>query len=936
MSSDNSKWRQISHWFRSLLRRDNLENELDSELRFDLERRADANVRGGMTPEEARRAALRAFGAIELAKDECRDTRGTMFLEQLWQDIRFSLRMMRKSPGFTFVAVLTLALGIGANTAMFSFLDAVLLKPLPVAKPSELVMLAWDSPARTRNTKSVMTDLNRGYDGSESTDPVTGRRQGTSFGYMTFQALRDHSETLNATMAFAPIEQLNVIVDGQAEVASGQFVSGTYYTGLGVPALRGRVLATGDDSPAAPPAAVITWNYWQRRFSGDPRAIGMKVELNNAPFTIVGVTPPAFLGALDIGESADISIPIETEPLVDPVNPDTSKPALWWLCIMGRLKPGVSRERAQANMEGLFQQAAIEGLNAAVAAGTAKPFKVELRDYPRLLVRPGSQGETDTRASSELPLIVLMIVIALVLLIACVNIANLLLARGAARQQEIAMRLTLGASRARLVRQLLTESILLSLVAGLFGVLIAVWGRDVIIAWSPWGHVGMNIKAGLDLRVLAFTFTISFLTGTLFGLVPALRASRTELTPSLKLSTGSGGRSRSFVARALVAAQVGMSLVLLFAAGLFARTLHNLRSLDVGFNRQNVLIFRLNPQTNGYKGGQLDGLYHSVLAHLRATPGVTAVAMSRHPLLSSSLRTDTIYIPEKTGGRAVNIATNLVSSGFFDTMQMSLLSGRAVDEHDTVTSPLVALVNDTFARRYFPGTNPVGQRFWMGVSADGPGIEIIGVTHDAKYTNLRAPIPPTIYQPYGQAMPSQASFEVRYSGSEQAVVDGVRRAIHDVDARLPLFDLKTQAEQSENSIAQERMFAGLSQCVSALALLLAAIGLFGTMSYSVRRRTREIGIRMALGAQRKTILEMVLRQTLALVAAGLAIGLPVALAVSRVSQTVLQSLLYGVKPWDPFSLTAAACVLAIVALLAGFLPARRATRVDPMTALRNE
>ena len=513
------------------------------------------------------------------------------------------------------------------------------------------------------------------------------------------------------------------------------------------------------------------------------------------------------------------------------------------------------------------------------------------------------------------------------------------------------MRLALGARRARLLRQLLTESVLLSLIAGAGGVLLAYWAKDIVAAWSSWTKYNAEMDASINLRVLAFTLGVSLLTGILFGLAPALRSSTARLALAPRIRTGSTAEpSRSLLGRALVIAQVAISIVLLIAAGVFIRTLKNLQSVNTGFNQDNLLLFRVKPQNNGYNAAQVEQLYGQLLGGLRIVPGVRTVALSRHPLLASSHRVNGISLtgpqPQSAGGSGEGAGwprdddksaeANVVSPSFFETMQMPIVLGRALSEHDTASSQPVAVANQTFVRKYFSDKNPIGQHFWLPRQTKEKPWEIVGVARDAKYTDLRSETWPTIYQSYVQMPSLQANFEVRFSGRESALVPAVREAIRQVDARLPIFDIRTQVQQAEKSLGQERMFANLSSAMSLLALLLAAIGLYGTMSYAVARRTREIGIRMALGAQRTSVLSMVLGETMRLVFVGLAIGIPMAIAVAKATQALLASLLFGVKPSDVVTMTAAAAVLAAVALVAGFIPSWHASHVDPLVALRYE
>ena len=863
-------------------------------------------------------------------------------IDSLRSDLRFALRMMRRNPGFTAVAVLTLALGIGANTALFSIVNAVLLKPLPVRNPNQLALMVWDAESR----RLIMRG---GYDGSASSDySTTGHLQGTSFPYLTFERMRQAHDTFSDVFAFATNEKVNVIVDGQAELAVAQFITGDYYQGLGVSSWRGRLLAESDETSGASPAVVITWRYWQRRFAGESSALGRVITINNVRFTIVGITPPEFSAAVQLDETADVTLPISAEPMVRLQNPRMTKPALWWLRIMARLQPGVSREQAQARLDPIFQQSVVDASNASTEA-RVDTSTIGPHDYPHLFVRAGAQGDEFSRRQYRAPLEILMAVVGMVLLIACINAANLLLAKSSGRQQEFAMRVALGSSRSRLMRQVLTESVLLFAIAGIAGCLLAIWGKQLLLGWTQWISGGAAIEASLDFRVLGFTAGISALTGILFGMAPAWRAGRTQLAPNVKVQIGNPGGTRT--GQLLIVSQVAISLVLLVGAGLFVRTLRNLATVDVGFKRDHLLLFRVNADANGYNDKTNGSLCDRMIESLNSIPGVEGAALSRHPLLGFTHIGRAIYLSSGNQHNGEIVEINTTSPGFFDTMRIPLLLGRTLRQSDTASAPLVAVVNQAFAQAYFASENPVGRKFWLGDGGEGTGwplrkemaappdeppIEIVGVTGDTKYTDLRTKIRPTVYRAYAQAPTGAATFEVRYRGDQASIVNAMRAAVRRVDSQLPIFDVRTQIEQSDESVAEERMFANLSSSMGGLTLLLVAIGLYGILSYSVGRRTTEIGVRVALGAERSTVVAMILRESFVLVAFGIVLGIPVAIVSTCAASGVLSDLLFGVKPADPFSLGFAIAVMVGVSLMAGFIPARRAARVDPMTALRSE
>lgn len=862
------------------------------------------------------------------ARIQSHNRTGGTVMGSILQDLRYGIRMLFHSKGFTAIAVLSLALGIGANTALFSLIDAVLLKMLPVKNPNELVLFNWISGPR---------GLSRGITGTTNRDPATGMMTSTSFSYPAFERIRENNQTLSDVFAFAQMYELNVSIDGQPEIAGGQLVSGNYYSGLGVNTIMGRPITADDDTLASGPVAVITNRYWQRRFASDPEIVGKTISVNNVPVTIIGVTPPEFFGALQVGQSADLSIPFSIQPRLNPGEHDLAKPWYWWVQIMGRLNPGVTGGQAAAGFESIFQQSAQEGWTAALSQLPSAAFAQNPapRDVPKLRSGSGSQGLTEARREYSQPLSILMIIVGLVLLIACANVANLLLARSAMRQKEIAVRLALGASRSRLVRQLLTESVLLAGLGGAAGVLFAYWGKDLLLTLRPWGGGELSLNLKLDLRVLGFTIIVSLATGLLFGLAPALRATRVDLTPALKDNARSvAGGTRSLLTKSLIVVQVAMSLVLLVGAGLFVRTLRNLENVDVGFNRENVLLFNVEPVLNGYTNPQIAQLYRRMTERLEAVPGVRSSTISLIPLLSGRGRTSGIYVQGYTAqsGQADDAKVNTVGPRFFDTLEIPILMGRSLSLADSETAPKVAVINQLMARKYFGDENPLGRRFGFGSTDNSGQIEIVGVARDAKYTEARSETEATIYLPYLQSIPKWATFIVRTNGNPTAMIASIREAMHEVDNNLPLFDVKTQNQQAAESLSVERLFATLSSFFGILALLLACIGLYGVMSYGVARRTNEIGIRMALGASAPRVTRMVMRETMWVVWIGVAIGIGAALAGTR----LIASMLFGIAATDAVTISFAVLTMISVAAVAGYLPARRAARVDPMVALRYE
>jgi predicted permease len=843
-------------------------------------------------------------------------------MQTLWQDLRFGARMLIKHKGLTIIAILSLALGIGANTAIFSLVDAVLLKSLPVKEPERLAQFKWLAASSFRNFD---------YDGSTLPDEKTGLLINTSFPQQIFEQFRQQQGALSDLFAFAGLEQVNANVEGQSEIASGQVVSGGYFTGLGVQPWLGRTITTEDDQQAAPAVAVLSYRYWERRFGANPAAIGKQINLNNAAFTIIGVTPREFAGARGQGIAPDLTIPLMKETLVRRENTNLNRQALWWLLLMGRLKPGATLEQAQAQFEPIFQRIALEYIGR--PPNQTQTTSIASQDSPRLVVAPGRRGDTDWGWRQRQSLYLLMTVVGLVLLIACVNVANLLLTVAAERQKEIAVRLALGAGRFRLMRQLLTESVLLAVAGGALGLLFALWGRDLLLNLRFPGRETAPFQAGLDWRVLAFTFVVAVLTGLLFGLAPAWRGTRVDLTPALK-DTGrsSSSLSRSWLSKSLVVAQVSLSLLLLIGAGLFLRTLRNLQQVTPGFNAQNLLLFRVDPRLSGYQGERLANLYQRMFDRIETVPGVRSATFSRHPLLSGSSAGRGFDVVGRPADRNNRPSTNIhvVRANFFETMEIPIQLGRSLSPQDTANAPRVIIINQAFARRFFPNESPIGKR--LRYASDEA--EIVGVAQDAKYTSLRAELSPTIYAPWLQELPrlGQMNFEVRTMGDPTNFLAAIRQAVREVDSNLPLFDVKTQAEQASQSLAQERLFAALLSFFGALALGLAALGLYGVLAHSVAQRTREIGVRMALGAQAGHVLRLVIGQGMLLVCVGIAAGLILAYWLTK----GLSGWLYGVGVNDPLTFGAIALLLTCVALLACWIPARRAAKVDPMVALRCE
>ena len=902
--------------------------QLDDEFQFHLEQQIAENVAGGMSWAEARYAARRAFGNTTFLKQETRDAWGWTWLEQIGQDLRYGLRQQGRSPGFTVAVVLSLALGIGANTAIFSLIDAVMLRMLPVKNPERLVLLNWASQKRP-----AAMATQSGYSDSSET-----RWSSPSFAYPSFEEFRAHNQSFSSVFGFISLERANINIDGQASLAEGELVTGDYFSGLGVSPILGRAIAADDERPSAPRVAVISYGYWSRQFGSNPAVIGKHVDIKAVPFTIIGVAPPEFFG-IQPGRAIDFWAPLVDDPRLLPWSgsstpgnrsPFTSRD-WWWLTMMARLKAGVTEQQANTELDVLFQQSI-----SAVARASARP-----ETTPHIELQPASGGLTYLRSQFSQPLQILMTVVAVVLLIACANVATLLVGRSAARQKEVAVRLSMGASRARLLRQLLTESVFLAGLGGVLGILFANWGSRFLFVLRSHDGEPLHFDTHMDGKVLAFTAAVSLLTGILFGLVPALGTTRVELTPALKIGAGAVAfvtqKTRLALGRALVVSQVALSLLLLIGAGLFVRTLQNLQNQNLGFDQRQLLLFALDPTQNGYQGQRLTDFYGRVLERLQGLPGAINATASTNALLSNWQSHSPVSIEGRKAdpGQDMGADWNNVGPSFFETMGIRTLLGRGIEWRDTSSSPKVAVVNEAFANHFLDGGNPIGHRLrFDGLGKLVEGYEIVGLVQDAKYAQLRNAPRPTVYLPYSQ-MPyplDSIHFEVRTAGDPLALVPSVRRVVRDLDSNVPLSDVKTQTEQIAETIVQERLFARLSSFFGALAVLLACIGLYGLMGYIVTRQTAEIGIRRALGAERVDIFGMVMRRVLVLVFLGVCIGVPAALAARR----LISSYLFGLKATDPLTIVLCVLLMLAVSVLAGYFPARRAAKVDPLVALRYE
>ena len=911
------------------------DRELSAEIQAHLEMLAEENRRRGMTGEEARRAALREFGGVAQMEETYRRQRGLYFLETLAQDLRYAVRVLRHSPGFTAVVVISLALGIGANTAIFSAIDAVMLRMLPVQDPQQLVMLQWH--ANDWPEKFVGDLEGSGFGGGSK--GLTSY----SFTYPAFQQFKDQNHVFSSTFAFAAnSDGVNLGIDGRAEAAGVQGVSGNYFEGLGVQPVLGRPLLPEDDSESAPPTAVVSYKFWTQRLGGSSQAAGKTVVLNGLPITIVGVAPPDFFG-LEPGSSPDLYIPLAKYSAEQARQGGFESgvsylkdPKVWWAGVVGRLKSGVSPQQAQAELAVLFDQ------NLRAVISTPDPNK------PVLQLAPIKQGLDSLRRQFSSSLLLLMMMVGAVLLIACGNVAALLLTRATARQREIAVRLSLGARRARLIRQLLTESVLLAFCGGALGLVVAKWAGRVLLTLLSSGSQHINLQLHMDARVLGFTASVCLVSGILFGLAPALRATRTDLLSALKQSVSGASGRKLTASKVLVAGQVALCLLLLVSAGLLLRTMGRLQEVDLGFNRQNLLLFTVRPGLNGYKGPQLDEYYLEMQRRMQRIPGVQSVTFSDRNAIGSGASITVGEIPGYVeAGKRADIYRHVVGPGYFETLGIPVLLGRALGPQDTHTSPLVVVVNQKFVDKYMHGDNPVGHEILLGSRKKPSRYEIVGVAGNVKYARIRDDVPPTAYFPHTQiyaavgAGPADVNafswpfmtFTVKSRHASLApLVESIRRAAGALDKNVPLIGIKTETQVVDQVLFLERTFAALSSAFSFLALMLACMGLYGTMAYAVTRRTNEIGIRMALGAGRGSIRGMVVRETAAIVLAGIAVGLPASWAATG----LLKARLFGLGPHDPASILLAVGSTLAVTAIAAYMPARRASRVDPMVALRYE
>jgi macrolide transport system ATP-binding/permease protein len=908
--------RRLRYWVKSASRSEALREEMELHL---AEKAAELEA-DGMTADRARAEARRRFGNVVLKQEESREIWMKRFWSELGQDIRYGCRTMTANKAFSALAVLSLALGIGANTAIYSLMETILLRSLPVADPESLVVLNWRSwPPQNANKEWV--HVMHGLQGlawpGDKGDMVLGM-----FPYGAFETLHEENPVFSALFGYFNGQSRTLAIRGQAMSASTEYVTGEYFRGLAVLPAAGRAINSEDDRPGAAPVAVISFATSQNRFGGAWNAIGQPVLVDNVPFTVIGVAPPEFFG-VDPAAAPDLYLPLHTNLLVDNARATRMYPDrnFYWIEMMGRLRPGVSMAQAQAALAPRFHQ----------WVATTASTDGERAKLPALVLNPGAAGLGSLRRQYSKPLYVLLTMAGLILAIACANIANLLLARAAARRREMAVRLSLGAGRFRVVRQLLTESVMLASLGGALGVLFALWGARALALLLSSGQRNAALHAELNWSALYVTAALSVVCGLLFGLAPALQSTRPDVMPTLKDGRGGGPRRR--VQQVLVVAQIATSFLILVAAGLFVRTLNNLHSVQLGYARDNILLFSLNARQAGHANAEIATFYADLRKRFEAIPGVSSATLSQSSIINAARAGQAVRGPMKIGAVTIEDAHVLAAGPrFLTTMQIPLLAGREIDDRDQPGSRPVAVISEELARTYFGKENPVGRHITL--PDEKRDLEIVGVSADLRYGGLKneEESAMTMFVAVSQFSPERITYALRTAGDPLRYVQSVHEIVREADSRIPVTNVSTQAAEIDRTISRELMFAKLCTGFAFLALLTACVGLYGTMSYNVARQVNEIGIRMALGARRGAVVWMVLRRVLILTAVGLAISVPATLTASR----LVKSFLFETQPNDPGTLVLAGVVLLGAAILAGYAPARRASRIDPLSALRHE
>jgi len=900
-----------------LAHRRDKEAELRAELEFHLGEETNERMSEGRSKAEAQLAARRELGNVTRVSEEMRAAWGWTLAEQFVQDLRYALRNMVSNKAFSALAILSLALGIGANTAIFSFMDSILLRSLPVDHPERLVILSFWTKENEVHGMNLHDD---------SFLPSKTGYGDSVFSYAAFAMFQSNNRIFSDVFGYQGAGDLHFAAGDRAEIARTEYVTGNYFQALGVPPAAGRLIMSDDDRAGASSIAVITYALSQRRFGSAENATGKSVMINQHSFTVIGVVPPQFFGA-DPAMAPDVYIPLHSILTLEGERATQffTDPNTEWVVTMARLSPGVSRAQAQAVLAPQLEQ-----WMRTVNTGRNRA------DLPRLIVREGGAGLNGLRYQYSRPLVILLILVGLILILACANIANLLLARATTRRREIALRLGIGAGRLRLVRQLLTESVLLASAGGAMGILFAVWGIHFLTALIGNGQENFTLHANLNWHVLGTTAGLAIATGLLFGLAPALQATRVDLLPALKESRLGGGTARGriwSISRGLLVLQMALSLVILVAAGLFVRTLNKLESIQLGFNRENVLTFSLNATQAGHRDAKVFDFYGKLRERFAGIPGVRGASFSDLRLVGGRMFTEVSVGGDKPRGSLV------VSVGpdFLSTMQIPLLLGRELGQHDMTHSHMAAMVNQEFVKRLMGGQNPLGQFVSFGsASCAKCSAEVVGVSGNAMVgRDVTDEFRPVVYVPYTMNVWGglrDMYYELRTAGNPMALAGMVRELVREADPRLPVSDIQTQSAVIDGSMNREVIFARLCSGFAVLALLIACVGLYGSMSYNVARRTGEIGIRVALGAPRRSVIWLVLREVFLLASLGLAISIPAALVGSK----LVKAFLYQTEPHDPLTMAVAAASLLAAAVLAGYLPARSAAKIDPMSALRHE
>ena len=920
----SAQWSRLKSWLRSLLRRGHLEQDMDEELRFHLEARTADLMREGLSPEAAIRQARLDFGPVATHKDEMRNSLNLRWVDDLWCDLRYAARILRKSPGFTAIAVGSLALAIGANTTIFSIANEMLYERLGVPHPEQLRLftLIGDKNVAVHSSWGTWNRL------------TDGRTTFNSFTYPIYQQLKKDNRVLQDIFAFKDIGRANVTVDGEARAVQLELVSGNFYEQMQVTPALGRAILSSDDSvPSAGAVTVISDGFWQRSFGRSPNVIGKVINVNTIPVTIIGVNPRGFTGAKSVQSSPELFMPLSMIPLLHADmmgGPLLSNTMVFWVQLMARTKPEIPVAQAQI------------ALNLAVSAAVRSTMTLKKDDtMPKLALDDGSRGLNFAAREFAKPIYVLLALVGFVLLLACANIANLMLARASARQREMGVRLALGAGRSRILRQVLTESLMISFMGGIAGLFFYLMGRSAVpkLFINAWEQPDLNLS--FHWRVFLFTAAVTILTGINFGLAPAWSATKAEIGTALKEGGKTATKHRkAWSGRAIVAFQVALSTMLVVGSALFIRTLINLNSIDPGFRADHLLLFDINPSSKQYPAPKDVALHVRLEEALRSVPGVQSVTLTDNPLVAGDMSNSGFIIEgapkveHKRGDNSGNASLADVGHDFFSVMGIPVIAGRAFTLQDVNSTQRLAVVNQTLVRQFFPHDNPIGKRFALDDDPEKQQwIEIVGVVGDTRYSNLKEESQAVHFDLYNQHQEmGGATYTIRTQMSPEAITPSLRAAVQKIDRDLPLMDIRTQQQQIDATTQQERVFASLTAGFGLLALALACVGIYGIMAYTVSQRTNEIGIRLALGAERRQVRGMVLREAGWLASFGVVAGLAVALALAQ----LVKSMLYGLKPADPTSFAGAGCLLLGVALIAAWIPAMRASRVEPMEALRHE